>query len=474
MKKLLLFCLAGLLLLPACKVVIPASRFCPAPAVSVVLPTDALANLAPRPTPQPLPELPGPRYFPYFVLDLLPNASGYGPIQPFFGIEKEINSAFPAKRLYGICDAENKIIADPCFDDYRRIDTADGKGFWVFTKYSGEHKYNHTITDSEGRWAYTCEGYDYPFLGQLPNVPCTGRYWPASNYLPVQKNGKWGAIDTDGNLVLPCEYFNPPYISDGLAAVANNEPKKDDRITYRYIDLDGNVVLDGFTFKNSGYGWNWWRFMFSEGVALRPKPEQAEETALEYELMDKTGKRIWQPTTTIYDYDTDFFFNGMILFNDRITTREGAVVPASILPSVLRVTRAADGTFYIYYERSGVKVIGDGMDRYFPGAVIPSYPQNPNLVGAPYVEGKAVWLCYGDTNTEIRHTMRLFSAEGAQLAEVGGPGMVCRYDAGMGIVRVYNESFEPVGVYDAGGRKIDNDDQIPKIDYPAQTIISDD
>jgi len=318
---------------------------------------------------------------------------------------------------------------------------------------------------------------------------CLG-YWPAISYLPVKNNGKWGAIDTGGNQALPCEYFNPPYISDGLAAVANEEPATDIHgwapVTYRYIDLEGNTALDGFTHKCSGYGTNWWRFIFSEGVALRLKAEQENVYPPEYELMDKTGRRIWTASTAVSDWYVDFFHEGMIVFNGQIITREGTALPASIGPDVRSFTRAEDGTFFIYYRR-GVKVIGNGFDRYFPNAIGPAdnYPEG-NPVHAPYAEGAAAWLCYGDPAAQTRPIMRLFNTEGTLLAELGGEGLNCIYNPWYEIITVKNADDGVAAVYDAGGRELEGyytdgsrylpyiNIVMPRIDYPAPGAAEDD
>ena len=52
----------------------------------------------------------------------------------------------------------------------------------------------------------------------------------------VKKNGKWGAIDTTGKLVVPCEYDAFWFFSEGLAPVQKNGK-------LGYIDKTGKLVV---------------------------------------------------------------------------------------------------------------------------------------------------------------------------------------------------------------------------------------
>ena len=53
---------------------------------------------------------------------------------------------------------------------------------------------------------------------------------------PVEKNGKWGFIDTAGNVVVPLEYDTYEHFHCGLAPVEQNEKSG-------YADLNGNLVI---------------------------------------------------------------------------------------------------------------------------------------------------------------------------------------------------------------------------------------
>ena len=53
---------------------------------------------------------------------------------------------------------------------------------------------------------------------------------------PVKKNGKWGFINTKGDLVIPCEYDFAYSFSNGVALVELNNK-------YGYIDKYGNSTF---------------------------------------------------------------------------------------------------------------------------------------------------------------------------------------------------------------------------------------
>lgn len=97
---------------------------------------------------------------------------------------------------------------------------------------------------------------------------------------PVQKNGKYGYIDSNGKVVIPLQYDWCDKFSDGLAPV-----EKDGR--YGYIDRTGKMVL----FLQDDYA-----FPFSEGLARVEKDGK-------WGYIDRTGKVTipWQ-----YDVVNDF------------------------------------------------------------------------------------------------------------------------------------------------------------------------
>ena len=66
----------------------------------------------------------------------------------------------------------------------------------------------------------------------------------------VQKDGKWGYIDTKGRLVIDYQFDSAAYFSEGLAFVEKNNKG--------YIDTNGKMVIN--LEKTTGYA-------FTNGVA---------------------------------------------------------------------------------------------------------------------------------------------------------------------------------------------------------------
>ena len=97
----------------------------------------------------------------------------------------------------------------------------------------------------------------------------------------VQKDGKWGFIDTGGKIVIPLEYVYVDHFCEGLASVAKNGKMG-------FIDTAGEVVIpldyDGA-----------WRFR--EGLAAVKKDGK-------WEFIDTTGKIV-----ITLDYDEARWFN---------------------------------------------------------------------------------------------------------------------------------------------------------------------
>ena len=75
----------------------------------------------------------------------------------------------------------------------------------------------------------------------------------------VEKRDRWGFVDTDGNLVVECQYDDVGNFSEGLAAVEN------DKGLYGYIDKTGQLVIP-FQFDDAKD--------FHEGLAAVEKDKQ--------------------------------------------------------------------------------------------------------------------------------------------------------------------------------------------------------
>ena len=91
---------------------------------------------------------------------------------------------------------------------------------------------------------------------------------------PIQQDGKWGYIDTNGKVVIKPQFYWAEEFSEGLAAFENDEG------LYGYIDETGKVVIEPILERWSP---------FSEGLAA------AAIKNMEWGYVDKTGKWVIEP-----------------------------------------------------------------------------------------------------------------------------------------------------------------------------------
>ncbi|MBQ7917006.1 MAG: WG repeat-containing protein [Firmicutes bacterium] len=141
-----------------------------------------------------------------------------------------------------------------------------------------------------------------------------------SGAIRVEKNGKWGLIDKNGKQIIPCQWYRIFEFSDGLAKVSGNEG-------YGFINSAGNLVIpcryteahdfsDGLARVSGGYintsgklviPGKWIRNDdFHEGLAAVCKHWYSHS----YDFIDKTGKTVL--TTKGFSPDSSGFCNGFV------------------------------------------------------------------------------------------------------------------------------------------------------------------
>lgn len=92
--------------------------------------------------------------------------------------------------------------------------------------------------------AFSVKYPQYPFLDELKS----DFNYATTRYYPVEKSGKWGFIDENGNLKIKCDYDFVENFSESIALVG-----KGDRVAY--VDKSGRLITgfeyeSGFSFKN--------------------------------------------------------------------------------------------------------------------------------------------------------------------------------------------------------------------------------
>jgi hypothetical protein len=273
----------------------------------------------------------GERWYEDTTLEVIPRED-YGAVYPYLG--GTINRGFPAMEpvsLYGFATADGKIICDAAFSkvtEYTsggkavylaRRDTGKYSQYMDYNNYSGEENYSdedtykYYLIAGDGSYVFEYDDIvsaqgnvytEYYGYGAIANAP--------GYYFAVKIGDKWGAIDYDGNTVLPCEYAFPPYFGDGLFVVSDwaddetSGSSETQLLEYWYVDpfidsLDQSVTpkFPMKTMPNAEfYGESWQNYclrqlVFSSGRAplLSGESDVFDENnaAPVYGYIDKTG-----------------------------------------------------------------------------------------------------------------------------------------------------------------------------------------
>lgn len=144
-------------------------------------------------------------------------------------------------------------------------------------------KYNFTIEDTTG------------FFNVLPYNEI-GAF--SEGLAKVGKKGKYGYIDTNGDLVIPCEYSNTSSFSEGLAAVQNEDGK------WGFIDTNGDSIIP-YEYDESS--------VFVNGLA-------AVNENGKYGFIDTEGKIV-----VPYEYDDVFYTVQSKLFRVELDDKYGYI-----------------------------------------------------------------------------------------------------------------------------------------------------
>lgn len=304
--------LAGLLLLlGACDMPEPEKNLEPAQAEApsfsgVLLPKGPLpeGQYAPPPAPE--------RRYPEVTRTLIPR-SDYGRIWPYVGGYAEL--MWMQGELYGLCDESGQIICDPVYSQVGILEK-EGKRLYKFTKNLLDEKNQNvskiTLAALDGSWAKEYEGIGYECDGmevapgqvageeKILGRVCRWRQTVTYEYITVCEKGKWGAIDYEGNEILPCVYNAPVCFSEGLAAILSDDEK-----TVSFIDKTGKVVLGPYAtpprqedpFDFAGLPWP-----LNHGLLFREGLVRFYEDG-KFGVIDKRGRVIVLPD---YDFITSF------------------------------------------------------------------------------------------------------------------------------------------------------------------------
>lgn len=171
-------------------------------------------------------------------------------------IDKQGNTAIPF---------DNRLSASMYEDNLAAVQDLDGQ--YVFINKSGEKVINDSFEE----------------IRIYPEE--TGFKLIKNGYVVVKKNGKYGLIDTKGNIVLDMQYDDlDPFIEDLALAKKNNK--------YGFLDKDKNIAIP-FEYDDA---WS-----FRNGLA---KVQIIKNSIPKYGFVDKNGKQI---IAVEYDEATSFY-----------------------------------------------------------------------------------------------------------------------------------------------------------------------
>jgi hypothetical protein len=139
---------------------------------------------------------------------------------------------------------------------------------WIIQDELGGSLHQNAVFAMRDGWVYLFSG------GQWADVYFEdARPFSAEGYAAVRKNGKWGFIDTSGNLKIDYIFDDALSFGQHLAAVKVND-------MWGYIDLNGNVVIDTVFYQAKSFsggsapvltvrGWQFITLIeFKKGVTL--------------------------------------------------------------------------------------------------------------------------------------------------------------------------------------------------------------
>lgn len=168
-------------------------------------------------------ETENPRWHAQTTLELIPR-DDYGELYPYPGGMRSDEWAWVgfgelAFSSYGFCTADGTIVCDPAFAALNRFAYGDKACYTFLDQRQGDAV---CLAASDGRFVQV---YDEVLDAH-------------EGTLAVREGDKWGAVDFDGNTLLPCVYEFPMYFGEGLAAVT-----RDFDTGYEYVDRQGNIVF---------------------------------------------------------------------------------------------------------------------------------------------------------------------------------------------------------------------------------------
>ena len=203
---------------------------------------------------------------------------------------------------YGYMDTSGKLVQEPVYYDA----SCFFDGYAAVSKYTADEGAKFGYIDSDGNVAYpfelkyadifsdgaaivqTEDGYGvmdtkFNYLVEPGTYRFINPYYDGIAVV-MDNNLKYGAIDTTGKEVIPCEYDSMNFCYEGLIAVGKRDGAK--TLKYGYVDKNGKTVIP-IKYDSAG-DFNGGHALVSEGDTVR--------------VLDKTGNTVGTFSRKEYDY----------------------------------------------------------------------------------------------------------------------------------------------------------------------------
>lgn len=137
---------------------------------------------------------------------------------------------------WGVINTSGDIVITPEYDEYIVIPDSSQAIFICTTDVDYENgTYSTKAINEKDEQLFT----DYEQVEAIENYDSSNNLWYASGILKVSKDGKWGVIDTKGNVIIDCTY-------DDITALKGVENSLLTEVDGKYgvVDYVGSVIIE--------------------------------------------------------------------------------------------------------------------------------------------------------------------------------------------------------------------------------------
>ena len=137
---------------------------------------------------------------------------------------------------WGVINTSGDIVITPEYDEYIVVPDSSQAIFICTTDVDYENgTYSTKAINEKNEQLFT----DYEQVEAIENYDSSNNLWYASGILKVSKDGKWGVIDTKGNVIIDCTY-------DDITALKGVENSLLTEVDGKYgvVDYVGSVIIE--------------------------------------------------------------------------------------------------------------------------------------------------------------------------------------------------------------------------------------